>query len=64
MKIKKSVEMPDGSYVYQGEFTGPELDYLVEYAVNLLLAHGAFPFTTEETVEESGFPMPEVSTEQ
>lgn len=56
--------MPDGSYVFQGEFTGPELDVLVEFAVNSFLANGALPFVTEETEEDPGFVLPENVTQQ
>jgi hypothetical protein len=47
MQIKHSVELEDGSYTYQGNITGKELDFLVEYAINNLLMQGAFPFLTE-----------------
>lgn len=51
MHIKHSVEKPDGTYVYQGEFTGKELDFLVEYACNSLMAAGAFPFIMKDTAD-------------
>lgn len=59
MEIKHSVEMPDGSYVYQGKFEGKELDFLVEFAVNSLLAQGAFPFVHQDKLDESVSPMPD-----
>lgn len=64
MQIKHSVEKEDGSYVYQGVFVGPELDFLVEYAINSLLAKGAFPFIMQEKAEEAGAPFPTSDTHQ
>ena len=58
MKIKHSVQLPDGEYTYQGEFTGRELDFLVEFAINSLLAQGAFPFVHADKFEESMSPYP------
>lgn len=64
MKIKHSVEKPDGSYVYQGEFSGKELDFLVEFACNSLMAQGAYPFVTKEKAETSSMPFPTTDTTQ
>lgn len=64
MHIKHSVELEDGSYTYQGNITGRELDFLVEYAVNSLLAQGALPFLTEDGEAIGATVMPESTTEQ
>lgn len=64
MKISHSVELPDGSYKYQGTFEGPELDFLVEYAVNNLLKEGAFPFVHHTKMDESLSPYPDEVIEQ
>lgn len=66
MHIKHSVELEDGSYTYQGSFEGRELDFLVEYAINSLLAKGAFPFMHADTLDEGmGIgAIPENTTEQ
>jgi hypothetical protein len=64
MQIKHSVEKEDGTYVYQGSFTGKELDFLVEYACNSLLAQGAFPFVTAEKAAEPGVNPPVSSQPQ
>lgn len=53
MEIKHAIEKEDGTYVYQGSFSGKELDFLVEYAINALLAIGAFPFVMEEMMDNS-----------
>lgn len=52
MRIKHSVEKEDGTYVYQGEFTGVELNFLVEFACNELMRVGAFPFIMKETADQ------------
>lgn len=61
MKIKQAVELEDGSYVYQGEVTGPELKFFVEFAINELLMRGALPFLNDEEDEGIGgaITMPE-----
>lgn len=64
MQIKHSVEKEDGTYVYQGSFSGKELDFLVEYACNSLMAAGAFPFMTAEKAMETGVPFPSSDTAQ
>lgn len=50
--------------MYQGEFTGKELDFLVEFACNTLMANGAFPFITADKLEASGMPFPDNNMEQ
>lgn len=64
MQIKHSVEMEDGSYTYQGNITGKELDFLVEYAINNLLMQGALPFLHEHGEATDALVMPESNTEQ
>lgn len=64
MQIKHSVELEDGSYTYQGNITGRELDFLVEYAVNSLLAQGALPFLHEDGDKLPDVIMPVSTTEQ
>jgi hypothetical protein len=64
LQIKHSIELPDGSYTYQGNISGKELDFLVEFALNNLVAQGAFPFVHGDTLDESMFPVPDEQTEQ
>jgi hypothetical protein len=64
MNITHSVELEDGTYKYQGNITGRELDFLVEYAINNLLMQGALPFLNEGSETTEALVMPEVSTEQ
>lgn len=64
MQIRHSVELEDGSYTYQGNISGKELDFLVEYAVNSLLAQGALPFLHEDGETIGSTVMPESTTEQ
>jgi hypothetical protein len=64
MKINHSVELEDGSYTYQGNLTGKELDFLVEYAINNLLMQGALPFLHEGSETTGELVMPETNREQ
>lgn len=45
MKIDKTVETPGGKVVFQGEVEGVELDAIIEYGLNTLLALGAIKTT-------------------
>lgn len=64
MQINHSVELEDGSYKYQGNITGRELDFLVEFAINQLLMQGALPFLTEGSESTAALAMPEHDTQQ
>jgi hypothetical protein len=64
VQIKHSVELPDGNYQYQGNVTGKELEFLVEYAINNLLMQGALPFLNENSETVNSLVMSEVNTEQ
>jgi hypothetical protein len=64
MKINHSVELEDGSYTYQGNITGKELEFFVEYAINNLLAQGALPFLTEDGDTVKYMVVPETNSEQ
>jgi len=52
MKLKHTVEKPDGSFVFQGILEGAELKIVVEEGLNSLLAKGLFPFLVDD--EEDG----------
>jgi hypothetical protein len=64
MKINHSVELPDGSYQFQGEITGKELEFIVEYGMNNLMAQGALPFLSEDSETVKYMIVPEKNTEQ
>lgn len=64
MNIKQSVELEDGSYTYQGNITGKELEFLVEYAINNLLMQGALPFLSENSETAEALVMAEHETAQ
>lgn len=49
MRIDHIVEKPDGSLRFQGTLEGPELAFVVEFALNQLLLEGALPFIAKET---------------
>lgn len=64
MKILHSVELEDGSYKYQGELSGKELDFIVEVGINTLLAQGAFPFIASDRLMVDGVALDEPDMEQ
>lgn len=48
MNIKHVVEKEDGSVVFQGSLTGPELAFVIETGLNVLIAENAIPFLMEK----------------
>jgi hypothetical protein len=64
VKINHSVELEDGSYQFQGEITGKELEFIVEYGMNNLMAQGALPFLSEAGDTAKHMVVPEHNTEQ
>lgn len=54
MLVNKTIEMPDGTITFQGELKAAELDTVIMYGLNTLLALGALKPTiiTEEGEEE------------
>lgn len=46
MKVNKTVEMPNGSVTFTGELEAQELDTVLQYGLNTLLALGALKTTT------------------
>lgn len=40
MKVDKLIEMPDGSATFYGELTPNELQFVVEFGLNVLLQNG------------------------
>lgn len=40
MKVDKLIEMPDGSATFFGELTPNELQFVVEFGLNVLLQNG------------------------
>lgn len=55
MRISKTVEREDGSVVFQGTLEGPELDFVVEMGVNVLMKQGALPFAHTKTIKPIDF---------
>lgn len=61
MKVKTVVETPDGAVEYTANLNSLEVQTLLEYAINRLLAEGVIPFTVVEKVKEASMlPMSEV----
>jgi hypothetical protein len=52
MKVEKTIELPDGSLTFQGELTAQELDTVIMYGLNTLLALGALKPTVVEVDDE------------
>ena len=44
MKVKKSLETPDGPVTFEGELSPEELDVVIGVGLNYLMAQGALPF--------------------
>lgn len=64
MQVKHAVELEDGSYTYQGEITGHELKFLVEFAINELMMRGALPFLSDENEQVDALVHTENTTTQ
>lgn len=54
MKVNKTIENDNGTYIVDCEFNSEEMDGIIEIGLNVLLAHGALPFqaTDEEDTYE------------
>lgn len=46
MQVKRGIERPDGSFVFQGTLEGAELDFVIEVGMNELARIGALPFVS------------------
>lgn len=44
MKVKKSLETPDGTVEFEGELNQDEVDLILSVGLNYLLQQGAIPF--------------------
>jgi hypothetical protein len=55
MKIKKVIHREEGIYSVDCDFNQEEMDSIIEIGLNVLLAHGALPFTQDDTEEEDTF---------
>lgn len=58
MKIQHITEAPDGEKVtFQGVLEGPELAFVVELGINMLMKEGALPFVSKDSFDESALIM-------
>lgn len=65
MKINHVTESKDGEkVVFQGVLEGPELAFILEYAINMLLQEGALPFVSKESHEFASLVMEPPEVEQ
>lgn len=53
LKIKKSIETPEGSVLFEGEINQDELDLILSVGLNFLLQQGAIPFRVSKQSELS-----------
>lgn len=44
MKVNKSIETPEGTFVFEGELSVEEVDLIMGVGLNFLLQQGALPF--------------------
>lgn len=44
MKIKKVVETPEGEFLFEGELSADEHDFIIEAGINFLVQQGIIPF--------------------
>jgi hypothetical protein len=49
LKVKKSLETPNGTVVFEGEITPDELDLILSVGLNYLLQQGAIPLKVLDT---------------
>ncbi len=47
MKIKHSIENADGTVDLEANLNAEELSFVIELGLNMLLAKGVLPFTTD-----------------
>lgn len=52
MKIKKIIHREEGIYSIDCDFNQEEFDSIMEIGLNVLLAHGALPFTEVDEIED------------
>lgn len=65
MKINHVTESPNGEALkFQGTLEGPELAFVVETGINVLLKQGAIPFVAKKTHPVASIMMDAPDTEQ
>lgn len=47
MKVKKQIELEDGTFEVDCAFSTEEMDAIIEVGLNVLIANGAMPFVKE-----------------
>lgn len=62
MKVRKTIQREEGIYEVDCDFNQEEMDSIIEIGLNVLLAHGALPFTQDEEEEEDTFIVAAPST--
>ena len=63
MHIKHVAESPEGDIVFQGKLEGPELAFVIEVGLNMLIESGAIPFASTKSVKKIDLYMDESEAE-
>ena len=58
MRVKVAIPQEDGSVEFTAELNDTEVGFLLDYAINSLMAKGAIPFSIKEQAQ---FIMPPVT---
>lgn len=58
MFVKKTIELPDGSVNFEGEFSQPEVDFLLTLALQNLLLRGLVPFAARDETDVASIAPP------
>ena len=64
MRINQVVETEDGAVTFQGNLTGPELAFVLEVGINVLVQRGAIPFASTKSTNIEDIHMEGVDTVQ
>lgn len=54
MKIKKTIELPEGAFTFEGEISDVEHDFIIEAGINFLIQQGVVPFKILRQPEDKG----------
>lgn len=64
MNVKQVIETKQGSVTFSAELTGKELETVITAGLNVMLAHGALPFLSQEEREAATFMVDPSETTQ
>lgn len=65
MKIKKTIETPEGDYTFEGELSEEEHSFILEAGINYLVKAGIMPFKIQNKKSDvASYIKPEEPTVQ